>query len=130
METSYGECSNLVVWRSSHRCSSVLAKLRSTSPVNCLNAVKHVQAYEALFRVCGGGRPDVALRIFYVMRKSKDVTAATGTNLFHSFERGVREGSTQERINGLLAGRYLEHFRTECRAFVMELPVERIRIKY
>lgn len=106
-------------------------KMRASENPKSRNAVKHVQAYEALFRVCGrAGRPDVALKIVYVMKKSKDVVASsTGTNLFRSFERGLKEGDQEGKVTRIFAKQYLEHFRTECQAFEMDLPVERIRIK-
>lgn len=105
--------------------------LRGGAREDDARAVRHVQTYEALLRVCGrAGRPDVALKIVYVMRKSGDVLATKGANLFHTFERGVREGGSRHKLTGIIARRYLVHLETECRAFVMNLPVERIRIKY
>lgn len=92
----------------------------------------HVTVFEGLLRVCGAaGRPDLALRLVYALRKAQHKRAGFGTNFFNAFERGLRERSKtpQDSLN-FIQRRYVEHLRVECHAFKMDLPVQKIRIKY
>ena len=108
--------------------------LRSRATDDCMQAVQSCLSYSALMRVCGkAGRPDLALRLFYAFQKSRLLNSEQnlGTQLYQQFARGLQNGGKEEHVNAnILKRQYLEHLQLQCRAFTLELPLERIRIKY
>lgn len=106
-------------------------EIRANAQPSDESAARSIQAYEALMRVCGrAARADMALKIVYAVRKSNDLPAVRGTNLFNAFKRGVREGGAEQKLQCIPAQWYVQHLETECRAFDIDFPIERIRIKY
>lgn len=109
--------------------------LRTASQASGATVLGECTVYEALMRVCGrGSRPDFALRIFYAAKNAGHVSANTSESrrIFSSFMRGLREAdATVDMKKNPLKWQYMRHLRTECGGYdEMQLPIERIRIKF
>lgn len=89
------------------------------------------EAYEGLMYVCGaGGRPGSALKVVYAMRKD-GIDGKAVKSLYSSFSRGLRSNGRQHDVDrDFLKKQYVKLLQVECRAVDIELPLNRVRIRY